>query len=264
MAFGHLKCPNAKPDPGFLADLPYYLLLNACNKVDSCVKHLGGLWGKAFEFSFQKLSKRVFGIENCEIIECKGNYPKLNIKKGHPLGDYLIFPDKNARILVEFKGALPTNPIRLGNRTQAFSKFIKLKNNEGIPQLIRDSEIYREESGYAGAIYIIFVCRGPVPLTADFDADLESYLNQLKDYEKYIKNDINRPLIYLDALLVEFLFSAIAQGIPAMTLIPSLAGLLPSKVLPVIRNKIQEHGFKLSFQPLFSEEVENMSCAGNL
>lgn len=255
-------CLQAKFLWAALADLPYYLLLNACNKDSSCVKNLGGLWGNSFEKNLKKLSKKVFGEQNCKDYECKANYKNLNIQKGHQVGDQLVFLGEKTLLIFEFKGALPTNEIKLGDRGHAFSKFIDLKNAEGIPQLVRDAEIYRQESAYNGTLYIIFVCRGPVPLSSDFDADLQSYLNKRKDYQKYLKNDLNKPLIYLDALSVELLFSAVNQGISAETIIASLAGLLPSKVLPVIKEKIQLHGRKLSFQPLYSEEVEEMSGRG--
>ncbi len=253
-------CLQAKFLWAALADLPFYLLLDACKKDSSKVKHLGGLWGKAFENSFGQLCSRVFGEENCINYTCKSNYKSLNIKKDeHSIGDRFVFIKEDVRLIFEFKGALPTNEIKLGDRDKAISKFIDLKNEEGIPQLVRDAYIYREEESYEGLLFIILICRGPIPLTTDFDSDLRHYLSKRRDYNKYLENKLNMPLIYLDAIAAELIFSAIIQGIPVMEILPDLCGVSPSKILPMIKEKVEKYSYRFSFHPLYSEEVKKIS-----
>ena len=248
-----------------LSDLPYYLLLDSCKKDKSKVKNLGGIWGKAFENSFSELTARVFTEENCKGYKCKKDYKKLNIQKGHSIGDCFVVLNESTRLIFEFKGALPTNKIKLGDRGDSISKFIDLKGKKGIPQLLRDAKLYRLESSYKGVLYIIFACRGPIPLSKDFDSDLQLYLNNSKAYQEFLANSLNMPLIYLDAFLCELLFNAVMQGIPAQEMLKSLSGILPSQIGPVIIDKILKYGFKFPLSQLYGNEIENIvNSAGSL
>ncbi len=247
-----------------LSDLSYYLLLDSCERDKDKVKRLNGIWGEAFENSFKRLVERVFTEEKCKGYECKKKYKKLDISKGHSIGDSFVMLNENARLIFEFKGNLPTNEIKLGDRRKSILKFIDLEKKKGIPQLLRDSKLYRLDNSYKGVLYIIFVCRGPIPLTKDFDDDLQVYLNNRKDYQEFLENSLNKPLIFLDAFLCELFFNAIMQGIPILEMLESISGLFPSQIRPVIIDKISQYGFKFPLSPLYDSEIENSVNAGRL
>ena len=107
-----------------------------------------------------------------------------------------------------------------------------------------------------GVIFIVFVCRGPIPLTSDFDMDVKKYLQDLSSYQDYLANLQNRPVIWLDALSAESLFSGLRQGLPVEDTLESLAGVSTSQIPKIIIDKIQQHSFKLSRSPLYAEEIE--------
>lgn len=243
-----------------LADLPYYLLLDSCNGIQKEVRSLGQAWGDAFEESFRNLGFRVFGTKNCEDYECKEAHQKFNlITKRHRIGDLLVTDKSNVKVLFEFKGVGPDDHIKLGDRARARKKFIQQDDNKGIPQLIRDSTVYRHETLSKDIIYIVFVCRGPIPLTSDFDTDLKKYLENSLEYQAYLADKQNKPLIYLDAFSAEFLFSAVRQGLPFDSILKSLAGLPPSQVLGTIRDEIQGFGLKTTLASLYKEEIEQLA-----
>jgi hypothetical protein len=242
-----------------LADLPYYLLLDSCNGNQKEVQSLGRAWGDAFEESVRNLGFRIFGSNNVEDYECKEVHPKFNLKKGHRIGDLLVTHEKDIKVLFEFKGVAPDDYIKLGDRARARKKFIQQDDNKGIPQLIRDSTVYRHETLFNGIIYIIFVCRGPIPLTSDFDEDLKKYLDSSTDYQAYLCDKQNKPLIYLDAISAEFLFSAVRQGLPFDNTLKNLAGLAPSQVLITIRDEIRGFGLKTTLASLYKEEIEQFA-----
>ena len=142
----------------------------------------------------------------------------MSLRAGHRIGDLFVTPNDNTRIVLEFKGASPDDSIKLGNRSKAQSKFIQQINKEkGIPQLVRDASVYRQDALFKGVIFIVFVCRRPIPLTSDFDMDVKKYLQNLSSYQDYLANLQNRPVIWLDALSAESLFSGLRQGLPLKT-----------------------------------------------
>lgn len=240
-----------------LADLPFYLLLDSCNGDKKKVRALGKAWGDIFEENWRNLGERVFGADKCKDYLCQKAYPKMNLRAGHRIGDLFVTPNDNTRIVLEFKGASPDDSIKLGNRSKAQSKFIQQINKEkGIPQLVRDASVYRQDALFKGVIFIVFVCRGPIPLTSDFDMDVEKYLQNLSSYQDYLANLQNRPVIWLDALSAESLFSGLRQGLPVEDTLESLAGVSTSQIPKIIIDKIQQHSFKLSRSPLYAEEIE--------
>ncbi len=247
-----------------LADLPYYLLLDSCKKVRQNVKLLGKSWGDAFEESFRDLGNRAFGSDKCIDYACNNEYPKMKIKKEHRIGDLFLSYETNTRVIFEFKGVAPSDKIKLGDRVRARSNFIQLVGkNKGIPQLIRDSTIYRLETSFKGDVYIVLVCRGPVPLTTDFDTDLKNHLDKYDGYQDYLNTPQNKPLIYLDAFSTELLFNACRQGLPITDLLKSLVGLSPSLVLEAIKQKVEENDLRVALSPLYIEEIKDFERGCN-
>lgn len=243
------------------AELPYYLLLDFCKRDGSKVKELGSKWGYAFEDNFTDLGRRVFGDIKCEGYKCKHSHRLLNLPKDHQISD-LFISENNFRIAIEFKGAQPCDKIKLGDRAKAISKFINLDENKGVPQLVRDIEAYRNETSYSEDIYSILVCWGPIPLTKDFDDDLQLYLKNSTDYQKHLINPKNKPLIYLDAGAAELLFGAIRQGLSIKSILDRLVSLPPSQVLYVIIKEIQENNLEKPYKYLYREEIERFLCTG--
>lgn len=240
-----------------LADLPFYLLLDSFKRDKKKVHALWQAWGEVFEEHWRSLGQRVFGEDKCRDYLCHSKHPEMRIKqKEHRIGDLFVTPDENTRVIFEFKGAAPDDTAKLGSKSSVNLKFIQKDNDKGIPQLVRDVSLYRQEMSFNGVIFIVFVCRGPIPLTSDFDTSVENYLQKCNVYQEYLKNSQNRPVIWLDALLAESLFSGIRQGLPAEEVLQSLSGALPSQVLGIIGEKIQQQGLKLSRAPLYSEEIE--------
>jgi hypothetical protein len=246
-------------EPGLLwaalADLPFYLLLDSCARDDKKVTDLGRAWGDIFEANWRDLGQRVFGVDKCKDYTCQKTHP--NLMKEHRIGDLFVTLETNTRVILEFKGAAPDDPIKSGNRSRARSKLIEqIEKNKGIPQLVRDASVYRQETLFNGIIFIVFICRGPIPLTSDFDMDVKKYLQELSSYQDYLANFQNRPVIWLDALSAEALFSGLRQGLPIEDTLESLAGVSTSQIPKIIIEKIQQHSLKLSRSPLYAEEIE--------
>jgi hypothetical protein len=240
-----------------LADLPFYLLLDSCNRDQKKVDALGTAWGDIFEENWRNLGERVFGADKCEDYLCQKGYPKMKLGVGHRIGDLFVTLNANIRIIWEFKGVSPDDLIKLGNRSRARSKFIQQVNKDkGIPQLVRDSSVYRQETSFNGVIFTVFVCRGPIPLTSDFDTDVKNYLQDLRSYQDYLVNPQNRAVIWLDALSAELLFSGLRQGLDAEDALQSLAGIPPSQIPRIISERIQQQGLQLSRARLYTEEIE--------
>ena len=251
-------------EPGLLwaalADLPFYLLLDSCKKDNKKTRALWKTWGDSFEDHWRGLGQRIFGIDKCTDYHCQKTYPTRNlIHKNHRIGDLLVTLNSTARVIFEFKGAAPDDSIKLGNRSKARLKFIQ---HDGICQLVRDSDIYRQETLFDGTIFIILVCRGPFPPTYDFDIDVKNYLEGLADYQDYLTNTQNRPVIWLDALSAELLFSGLKQGLSVEDTLQCLAGVPPSKIRRIISEKIQQYGLNFSLSHLYTEEIESQLQLG--
>ncbi|MBX3718346.1 MAG: hypothetical protein KF898_01705 [Parachlamydiales bacterium] len=255
-------CLQAKLLWTALSELPFHLLLNNCNQDIKKVRSLTSDWGYAFEDNFGVLAERAFP-KGCRISNlCTKNHPRFKLQKDHHhLGDILLAPRKDSRILIEFKSVQPNQKIKLGDRDAALSKFIQL-DPKGVPQLVRDAEIYREDASYNGTIYIVLICWGPVPNTKDFDEDLELYLKNLESYQTYLKNPKNRPLIYLDASSAAVLFGALRQGLPIRTMFKRLAGISPTGVVSLINNAIQKYQFTDPIKTLYQEEINEFWQTG--
>lgn len=239
-----------------LAELPFYLLLDSYKPNKKEGDLLWQFYGLVFEQNWRDLGARVFGIDRCEDYKCQKKYPDLNLlQKEHRIGDLLVSLDQDAMVIFEFKGAIPDDSIKLGNKDKLLSKFIYLEDGAGISQLCTDATAYRRETSFNGPIYIVLISRGPLPLTSTFDYEVKKYLSTHVEYQSYLLNIQNQPVIWMDETCLELLFSGLRQGLPFKKTFQSLAGVSPSKVPTVIFEKTQHYNLNFSSIDLYREEI---------
>jgi hypothetical protein len=92
-------------------------------------------------------------------------------------------------------------------------------------------------------------------LTSTLDFEVKSYLSSHVDYQEYLLNKQNLPVIWMDEDCLELLFSGLRQGLSQEEAFQSLAGALPSKIPHLIYEMTQHNHLNFSSADLYREEI---------
>ncbi len=232
----------------------YYISDSKPDKKD----HFFEKYGEAFAQYIIKISQRSVRDKSTTYLYKKKPH------RGNPSADLHLEIDKDTRVLIEIKGAREIDEVRKGSKEALKDKFIHLggtaKKPKGVFQVIKDAKKFRDDFPFSGEIFTIVIFSGRFPETSDFDDLVKKETGESLEHKKYLENGKNFPTIWLNASTAELFFSALIQGLEPKELLKSLAYGSPSQNRIKIINCLTKNNKRISLAPLFTDELEQLSC----